>query len=140
MESVVPILTRSLQKYHIMKTLQAMGLTRLQKLSKLFQPLYSLGSPDSHLKEKLFDFGLSLKSVQGDGNCFFTSVSVNLLSNRELWKHSLTLAGIDCSKVNLEELSHKLRQVFVKELLGDRRINYEAFVAHAHFDYEEEAE
>ena len=143
MELIVSIFIRSLQKHHIMKILQAMGLTRMQKSSTQFEPFHSTsytGSPDSNLREKLFDFGLSLQAVQGDGNCFFTSVSVNMLSNCELWKHCLTLAGADCTKVTLEDLSHKLRQAFVRELLGERRIHYEAFVAHTNFDYEEEAE
>ena len=44
-----------------------------------------------------------------------------------------------CSKdyganVSLEKLSHKLREVYVTELLGDRHVQYEAFVAHIDLD------
>ena len=143
MELVVPIMLNSLRKYHIMKTLQAMGLTRLEKSSMKFAPFHSLGcsgSRDSHLREKLFDFGLYLQVVSGDGNCFFTSIAHNMLSNCKLWEYCLTtLAGVGEAEVTLEELSHKLREVYVRELLGERRVQYEAFVAHTDLDYEEEA-
>ena len=43
------------------------------------------------------------------------------------------------ANVSLEKLSHKLREVYVTELLGDRHVQYEAFVAHIDLDYEEES-
>ena len=129
---------KSLRKYHIMKTLQAMGLTRLEKSSLKFAPFHSLGclgSPDSRLREKLFDFGLCLQVVSGDGNCFFTSIAHNMLSNCKLLEYYLTtLVGIEEAEVILEELSHKLREVYVRELLGKHRVQYEAFFAHTDLD------
>lgn len=140
MELVVPIMLESLRKYNIMKSLQAMG---LEKSSLKFAPFHSLGclrSPDSDLRKKLFDFGLRLQVVCGDGNCFFTSIAHNMLSNCKMWEYCLiNLVGVPGAKLGLEELSHKLREVYVRELLGDRRVQYEAFVAHTDLDYEEEA-
>ena len=76
-----------------------MKLTRLEKSSLKFTPFHSFGSlkvADSGLRGKLFDFGLRLQVVCGDGNCFFTSIAHNMLSNCKLWEYCLTsLVGVD---------------------------------------------
>ena len=62
---------------------------------------------------------------------------MNLLS---AWKHSFNLAGIEHHEdLTVEAVTGKLRQVFVQEILGERRPEYEAFVSHTNLDYVKEA-
>ena len=50
--------------------------------------------------------------------------------------HCLTLAGVtNHDNLNVEMLSAILRLVYVKELLGEHRVDYWAFVAHTDLDY-----
>ena len=77
--------------------------------------------------------------VSSDGNCFFISIAHNMLSNCKVWEYLTTLAGVEEAEVTLEELSHKLREAYVRELLGERLVQYEAFVAYTDLDYEEES-
>ena len=51
----------------------------------------------------------------------------------------LSLAGTSTSEITVERLSGQLREVYVAELLGERRAQYESFFSHSSFDYETEA-
>ena len=140
-ELIVPKYLNSLAKYKVMKLLEAMGLTRLQKSAIKFEQFHvtqDITSTDSNLRQTLFDYGLRLQAVNGDGNCFFTSIACNMLSNLSVWNQCLTLAGTT-NEVTIEELSGGLRYVYVEELLGERRAQYEAFIAHTTLDFEKEA-
>ena len=145
MELIVTIYNRSLQKYQITKALVAMGLSRLKKCINQFihfQPSAITASEQDELNlhQKLSEYGLRFSSMPPDGNCFFNSVAENILANLQTWSHCLTLAGVtNHDNLNVEMLSAILRKVYVKELLGEHRVDYEAFVAHTDLDYCAEA-
>ena len=79
-------------------------------------------------------FGLVLSQSLKDGNCFYTSVSTNILNDPDIWKAQLRLLGImDISSI----LPTQHRQVFVSELTGQRERHYKDFTTDV--DYSEEA-
>ena len=147
MELVVPIFKCSIHKHKVMQILKVMGLSRLQKSSSHFQQFHTTNvnecgqSTDvsTDLRQTLFAYGLRLQPVKGDGNCFFTSIAYNMLSDLRVWDHCLSLAGTSTSEITVERLSGQLREVYVAELLGERRAQYESFLPHSSFDYETEA-
>jgi hypothetical protein len=146
MQIVVPVFLRSLQKYHIHNTLKAMGLSNLQNRTMHFtayEPavIYDCSDCDINiLKDKLSTYGLTLVLAPPDGDCFFSAVAMNLLSDLTAWKHSFNLVGIEHHEgLTVEAVTGKLPQVFVQEILGERRPEYEAFVSHTNLDYEKEA-
>ena len=145
MQLIVKIYTISLQKYQIMKALAAMGLSRLvNSISHFigFQPSIIDVSEQSDLTmhEKLSEYGLRFSSVPRDGNCFFTAVAVNILADLQTWGHCLTLAGVTSTDgLTVETLSATLRQVYVKELLGEHRVNYSPYIQHTDLNYDKEA-
>ena len=74
MEMIVPIFMRSLKKHRIMKLLQLMGLSRLQKCTLHFEEFHTYTHTDTcenNFSDTLCDCGLQLQSVPPDGNCFF---------------------------------------------------------------------
>ena len=141
MEKVVPLFIKSMQKHSIMNAMQAMGLHNLKRATLYFieyssQPECS--ASEACLSEKLSELGLQMQHTPPDGNCFFTAVALKLLSNMQRWNHSLSLIG---AKADMREcqVATLLRNNYVKELLGERHSDYEAFVSHCDFDYNEEA-
>ena len=145
MEVVVPTFVQSLNKYKIMKFLRTMGLARLQKCTFdfiEFRPYTASNSSricEDNLREMLYNYGLRIQPAVPDGNCFFASIALNILSDSQVWNHCLRLAGVTSHQISVDDLSLKLRQSFVNELLGERQSQYEAFVAHANLEYEVEA-
>ena len=146
MQIVVPVFIRSLQKYHIHNTLKAMGLSNLQNRTMHFtayEPAVINDCSDCEtniLEDKLSTYGLTLVLAPPDGDCFFSAVAMNLLSDLAAWKHSFNLASIEHHEdLTVEAVTRKLRQVFVREILGERWQEYEAFVSHTNLDYEKEA-
>ena len=141
MQLIVPIYIRSMQKHQIMKVLGAMGLSRLQNSANCFTPFQPSVVAASELSGlttscKLPEYGLTFASAPPDGNCFFSAVGINMMADLEMWKHCLTIAGIsNCVGLNVQTLATILRQAFVRELLGERRVNYEPFVDHTDLDY-----
>ena len=51
--------------------------------------------------------------------CFFTSIALNMLSDLQMWSHCMSLAGVTSHTTTLEDLTKVLRQIYVKELLGE---------------------
>ena len=147
MELVVPVFKCSIHKHKVMQILKVMGLSRLQKSSSHFQQFHTTHVNEcgentevsTDLRQTLFAYGLRLQPVKGDGNCFFTSIAYNMLSDLRVWDHCLSLAGTSTSEITVERLSGLLRKVYVIELLGERRAQYESFFPHSSFDYEMEA-
>lgn len=92
---------------------------------------------DTEVQSRLSEYGLVLSPVVRDGNCFFHSVSMNILSDLDQWNRSLTKIGV-IDKLNIGLLSMKLRQAFVQEILGERRESYESFLTRE-LDYSTEA-
>lgn len=63
-----------------------------------------------------------------------------MLTDLQRWNRCLTMAGvINGEQESAQTLAAKLRQVFVQELLGERRATYEAFVHYTDNDYFTEA-
>ena len=73
-----------------------------------------------------------------NGDCFFAAVATTLISDVQTWQHPLSLIGAT-NDVTVATLAGILREAFVRELLGERQSNYEAFVAHTNMDYTVEA-
>ena len=105
MELVVPSLVKSLHKYNVMMILKLMGLTRLKNSTFQFEEFHAITDwrpCSSNLRQTLYDYGLRFQAVPGDGNCFFTSIALNLLSDMTIWHPSLSLAGISSSTITVE--------------------------------------
>ena len=68
--------------------------------------------------------GLELTSILRDGNCFFSAIAENIKHSPDQWKPVLDTIVSD--KTNL---STALRKAMVKELLGPKCPEYEAFLS-----------
>ena len=148
LEMIVTIYKKSLTKLQLFKSFSNMGLSRLKDLKMYSAPFqYAPPAPTHHsesismLKQTLLDRGLELVNVCGDGNCFFSAVAMNMASNSTQWSQTLNLAGWEANKeIIVHDLAMLLRQAYVKELLGDNRYLYEAFISHTDIDYSTEAQ
>ena len=113
-----------------------MKLTQLQNtVSKFKQFVASMLSgsdcipPNSDLQKRLSDNGLTYYPVARDGNCFFTALALNLASDMERWADRLAQAGFSPEiATDTDRLSKSLRQLFVQEILGERRLMYDNFM------------
>ena len=62
---------------------------------------------------RLSDYGLILAPAPRDGNCFFKSVALNLLSESRNWTDTLTRVGIlPHMRSNLDALADEMRNLF----------------------------
>ena len=61
-----------------------------------------------------------------------------MLSDLQVWSHCLSLTGVS-HDISVDDLSTILRKIYVTELLGERRSQYEGLITHTNFDYEAEA-
>lgn len=140
MQLIVPVYLRSLKKHQIMKALVIMGLTRLKDLTAqftAFQPstMCTDQCDMASISEQLSTYGLTFASIPPNGDCFFTAVATNLISDLHTWKHLLNLIGVTSDvHATLETLAGILRQTFMQEL-GERHSHYENFVAYTDMDY-----
>lgn len=142
--TIMPILKQAVQKHYIMKALQELGLSRLQKNAVNFRNLdvntFEQNEVTQKIEEKVAEYGLKIQQVNPDGDCFFKSLAINIMSNLDAWKQSLTGVGLIVNhELNTESLSLMLRKVYVQELLGERLANYESFVSHTAIQYSTEA-
>ena len=146
MHQIVDIFLSSLEKYQVMKLVSTMGLSRQKSMLIQFIPVKSsITDPQAvnvtaiatspSIEQKLSEHGLQLIRVIGDGNCFFRAVSLNILRESEAWACNLKLRGIDIKGMSVDTISKALRQLFVNELLGERRSQYKAFVEMGDVDY-----
>lgn len=141
--SIRPIYQTSLQKLQIQRSLHKLKLTQMTKSIKYFQEVTSMvnsneeSNVDTEVRSRLSEYGLVLTPVVRDGNCFFHSVSMNIISDLDRWNTWLTKIGI-VDKFDIGSLSIKLRQAFVQEILGERRESYESFLTNDS-DYSTEA-
>ena len=54
-----------------------------------------------------------------------------MISDQNQWIQTLRMAGCtDVANANATDIALLLRQAYVRELLGDRRYQYEEFVSH----------
>ena len=139
--SIVPIFHTSLQKLQLKISLKKMKLMQITKSIKEFQQFTSvvnLTKDSDPNVTTLSEFGLVLAPAPRDGNCFFHSLSMNIMSNQEIWTNCLTKIGCDNDKPDITSLSAKLRQAFVNEILGERRDVYQNFLT-SDLDYSNEA-
>ena len=64
-----------------------------------------------------------------------------MINNPSQWAQTLHMAGLtDGTDVSTQKVSLLLRQAYVKELLGERRHQYEAFVSDIDINYDLEAQ
>ena len=139
MEEIVPIFLKAIQKQSIRNALHAMGLNNLKRETLHFMEYSSQTDYASINKLKVYP-SLGCKQFLAPQMVivFFTSVAHNLVSDIRRWTRTLALIGND-DDVTVSKVSSLLRNAHVHELLGERREQYEGFVAHCNFSYEEEA-
>jgi hypothetical protein len=82
---------------------------------------------DTDIQSRLSEYGLVFSPVMRDGNCFFHSISMNIISDLDRWNSWLTKIGI-VDKLDIGSLLMRLRQAFVQEILGERHASYESFL------------
>ena len=85
--------------------------------------------PNPDLQKILTDNGLTYYRVATDGNCFFTALALNLASDSGRWADRLEQVGISPEiATDTDMLSKSVRQLFVQEILGERRLMYDDFM------------
>ena len=148
MGQILPIYCRSLQKLEVRTELVKMKLTQLTHIVKHFQEFQTSKVSsidevnDTHLLNRLSEYGLTFSPTIPDGNCFFQAVSMNIMSDLDKWKDRLATFDIFSNQtMDLETLSMMFRSVFVQEVTGDHRYMYESFVPQngLEFDFVREA-
>ena len=146
LQLVVEVYTRCTEKFRLMKNLSSMGLPNLKDSTMHFTPFdpshthSTVSSQVSTVHQMLYKYGLQPATVCGDGNCFFSAVALSMIRNIEEWRASLVLAGLTVtSDVTLNTVTTALSQIFVRELLGERRSKYEDFLVQESLDYDVEA-
>ena len=125
---VIPVYQRSLQKLYIVNGLVKLNITELAKNISNFQEFFTSDirfPSDNNQLEFLMEYGLTISPANTDGNCFFQSVTINICTNPSAWSH-LHVVGKCTPKIT--DMTAKLRQLFVDEILGDHRTMYEHFV------------
>ena len=125
---VIPVYQRSLQKLYIVNGLVKLNITELAKNISNFQEFFTSDirfPTDNNQLESLVEYGLTISPANTDGNCFFQSVAINICTNPSAWSH-LHVVGKCTPKIT--DMTAKLRQLFVDEILGDHRTMYEHFV------------
>lgn len=80
---------------------------------------------DNDELESLMEYGLTILPANTDGNCFFQSIAINICTNPSAWSH-LHVVG-KCTP-EIPDMTAKLHQIFVDEILGDHRAMYKHFV------------
>lgn len=125
---VIPVFQRSLQKLYIVNGLMKLNITELAKNIYNFQEFCTSDicfSNDINQFESLMEYGLTISPSNTDGNCFFQSIAINICTNPSAWSH-LHVVG-KCTP-EISDMTAKLRQIFVDEILGNHRSMYEHFV------------
>ena len=92
----------------------------------------SLLSSDESLRSTLTAWNFDRVVVNGDGNCFFTSVAISLIAHIQAGHVNgrLTLARVglqDCDFMDPVVVSRALRTAVVDEWLGENSDNYQGF-------------
>ena len=148
LELIATVYKESVRKCQVLRSVSAMGLSRLKQSVMYFTPFHpdlgfttNLSDINTTLKKTLHDNALQFTQVDGDGNCFFTAIALNMVSNPSQWAQTLHMAGwTDGADVSTQKISLLLRQAYVKELLGERRHQYEALVSDTDINYALEAQ
>ena len=121
----------ALSKLQIARQLAHMKLEQLKGSVFDFKPFTTLPrTQDTFLLEcdsthLLTHYGLVLTPSQRDGNCFFTSVAINL-SKISNWSQTLTRIGLSPDS-DVPMVARTLRQLFVQEL-AEHQETYENFM------------
>ena len=105
-----------------------LSITELAKSISNFQEFFVRDiciSNDNKQLKSLMEYGLTILPVNKDGNCFFKSVAINICTNNTAWSHLHVLGN--CTP-EIPDMTAKLCQIFVDEILGDRCTMYEHFV------------
>lgn len=131
LHQVVSLYTTALRKLQIARSLSHMQLEKLQSLVstfKEFQVLPRIPQSEAQYKDRLNGSGLILTPAPRDGNWFFTSVALSLVSQEAKWSDTLTRISIlPQMRSNVANVANVLRKLFVQELLQQQEA-YESFV------------
>jgi len=136
-EAIVSILEKAIKRFQVMQVLLKEKLERMSYAVNSFeeyQPSYNSTLNDesttdqTSMNKDFCDYGLTIVSTKSDGNCFFQGVAMNIQANKnlvlgklkELWQDNLTV----------ENLSTILRQIFVEEILGNKKDIYTSFISY----------
>lgn len=129
--SIEPIYHTCLRKLQIKRSLLKVNLIRITKSIELFQEVKIMDKGnddiDTGLLSRLSEYGLVFTPATRDGNCFFHSVSMNIMSGLDRCNSCLTRIGI-VDKLDIRSLSVKLCHVFVEEIIGKHREAYKSFL------------
>ena len=136
----------SLYKFRIAQSLASINLSQLQKNVFQFQPFSSHHAPVAPIvsvtgvdfQRLLSESGLTHYPVLKDGNCFFTSVAMNLWHDTDKWTKVLQTHSL-LSLTTPKEVAHKLQTLFVAELLGENFSKYHNFMEMNAEDFKSEA-
>lgn len=142
-EYISSIYKTSICKLQITRSLASMKLQQLKDRVFGFEPFAAhilpvndALLPNPEVLRNLSNYGLKYHPIDKDGNCFFKSFALNLLCNTENYSNILSQHGITTPH---SELHKQLRQVFVHEVLGERRPTYVTFLEAGTVDFEIEA-
>ena len=109
---------KCIQKYRVIDGLQKTNVSRLNDYIHTFTEFiaHNLNKGDNifvNHHDNLNKYGLTVSPTIPNGNCFFQAVAINIKSRPDRW--------IELGSTDLESLSLKLREMFVKEVTGDNR-------------------
>ncbi len=105
LELIAVVYKESLRKFQVLRSLSAMGLSRLKQSVIHFASFHpdpasttKLLDVNTTLRKTLQDNALQFTQVHGDGNCFFTAIALNMVSDRNQWTQTLTTYKEDMAK------------------------------------------
>jgi hypothetical protein len=104
---------------------------RLQSNTDYRLPDYEISvKHKTSIEKHLSNCGLVISPSPKDRDCFFHSVSSNIIYAPHIWKCVLRDAGvIHCISAEIPgNLSLRLRQLFVSEITGERQQYYMDFI------------
>ena len=103
----------SLRKCQVLRSVSAMGLSRLKQSVMYITPFHpdlgfttNLSDINTTLRKTVHDSALQFTQVDGDGTCIFTAIALNTVSNPSHWVQILHMAGwTDGADVSIQKVS-----------------------------------
>ncbi len=125
LDLIMATFQKCVQKYRVVEGLQKTNVSRLNDYIHVFKEFTTriLNKDDSSFvnhHDNLSKYGLTVSPTIPNGNYFFQAVAMNIKSRPDRW--------IELGTTDLESLSLKLREIFVKEVSGENRPLYEEFI------------
>ena len=145
LELVVSLYKQSLQKLQVKRILSKMKMQTLSSKVSHFIEYQKAMVTDEQLPQvesALQNYGLIFYPISKDGNCFFKAVATNIIYDTNSWRELLLKVNIPIDQAaqrDIEVLATSLRNLFVKEIMGEHRKIYESFTSLSAVDYEIES-